>query len=102
MRGKLQFIAGGLIGYVLGARAGRQRYEQIAATAKDFWEAPPVQRRVHQVRDAALEVIGDTPVMLFRGLRRLVRKATGRPAPSKRPSTGTSRLDSNPHGRPGR
>jgi hypothetical protein len=77
MRGKLQFIVGGLIGYVLGARAGRQRYEQIAASAKDFWEAPPVQRRVHQVRDAALEVIGDTPVVLFRGVRKAVRALIG-------------------------
>ncbi|RNE66998.1 hypothetical protein [Cryobacterium tepidiphilum] len=95
MRGKLQFIVGGLIGYVLGARAGRQRYEQIAATAKDFWEAPPVQRRVHQVRDAALDVIGDTPVVLFRGVRKAVRSLVGsnRPAsPSTDPhSTTTSR-----------
>lgn len=84
MRGKLQFIVGGLIGYVLGARAGRQRYEQIAASAKDFWEAPPVQRRVRQVRDAALEVIGDTPVVLYRGVRKAVRALTGSNRPAAR------------------
>ena len=87
MRGKLLFILGGLTGYVLGARAGRQRYEQIAATAKDFWEAPPVQRRVHQVRDAALEVIGDTPVVLFRGVRKAVRSLTGSGRSANRSST---------------
>ena len=45
MRGKLLFITGGLIGYVLGARAGRKRYEQIAAAASDLWSAKPVQRQ---------------------------------------------------------
>lgn len=87
MRGKLQFIVGGLIGYVLGARAGRQRYEQIAAAAKDFWDAPPVQRRVHQVRDAALEAIGDSPVLLFRGVRKAVRSLTGSNRPANRSAT---------------
>jgi len=101
MRGKLQFIVGGLIGYVLGARAGRQRYEQIAATAKDFWEAPPVQRRVHQVRDAALDAIGDTPVVLFRGVRALVRKVTGRPAPQTT-AAGATGQNSPSRTRPGR
>ncbi|TFD46302.1 hypothetical protein E3T33_05835 [Cryobacterium sp. TMT1-2-1] len=65
MRGKLLFITGGLVGYVLGARAGRQRYEQIAASAKDLWNAKPVQRRVTEVRDFALEAVGDVPSVLF-------------------------------------
>ena len=65
MRGKLLFITGGLVGYVLGARAGRKRYEQIAASAKELWNAPPVQRRVTEVRDFALEAVGDVPAVLF-------------------------------------
>lgn len=65
MRGKLLFITGGMIGYVLGARAGRKRYDQIAAAATDLWNAPPVQRRVTEVRDFALEAVGDVPSQLF-------------------------------------
>lgn len=65
MRGKLLFITGGLVGYVLGARAGRKRYEQITASAKELWNAPPVQRRVTEVRDFALEAVGDVPAVLF-------------------------------------
>ena len=30
MRGKLIFVAGAALGFVLGARAGHERYEQIA------------------------------------------------------------------------
>lgn len=43
MKGKILFVAGAAAGYVLGARAGRKRYEQIAAAAGRFWNARPVQ-----------------------------------------------------------
>ena len=65
MRGKLLFITGGLVGYVLGARAGRKRYEQIVAAADNLWNAPPVQRRVNEARDFALERVGDVPSVLL-------------------------------------
>lgn len=35
-------VAGGA--YVLGARAGRERYEQITRVAKKVWRDPRVQR----------------------------------------------------------
>lgn len=73
MRGKLLFITGGLVGYVLGARAGRKRYDQIAAAANDLWNAKPVQRRVTEVRDFALEVVGDVPVTLFEAGKKAVK-----------------------------
>jgi len=65
MRGKLLFITGGLVGYVLGARAGRKRYDQIASAANDLWNAPPVQRRVNEARDFGLELVGDVPGVLL-------------------------------------
>ncbi|WP_174720183.1 MULTISPECIES: hypothetical protein [Cryobacterium] len=65
MRGKLLFITGGLVGYVLGARAGRKRYDQIVAAADNVWNAPPVQRRVNEARDFALERVGDVPSALL-------------------------------------
>jgi len=65
MRGKLLFITGGLVGYVLGARAGRKRYDQIASMANDLWNAPPVQRRVTEARDFGLELVGDVPGALM-------------------------------------
>ncbi|WP_166806367.1 hypothetical protein [Cryobacterium serini] len=104
MRGKLLFITGGLVGYVLGARAGRKRYDQIAAAANDFWNAKPVQRRVTEVRDAALELIGDVPATLYKAGKKAVSQAaakkkqaaakTGSPAaatPTAKASTTTSR-----------
>ncbi len=43
MRGKLMFIGGLAAGFVLGARAGREKYEEIAANARKVWENPTVQ-----------------------------------------------------------
>ena len=43
MRGKLMFISGLAAGFVLGSRAGREKYEEISANAKKLWEHPTVQ-----------------------------------------------------------
>jgi hypothetical protein len=72
MRGKLLFITGGLAGYVLGARAGRKRYDQIAAAATDLWNAEPVQRRVTEARDFALDAVGDAPAAVFGTVKKFV------------------------------
>ena len=43
MRGKLMFISGLAAGFVLGSRAGREKYEEIRSSAKKVWEHPTVQ-----------------------------------------------------------
>ena len=43
-------LAGG-IGYVLGARAGEERYEQITATASSLAARPEVQQATQAVTD---------------------------------------------------
>ena len=43
MRGKLMFITGLAAGFVLGSRAGREKYEEIRENAKKVWEHPTVQ-----------------------------------------------------------
>ena len=54
---KLGMLAAGAVGYVLGARAGRERYDQIAYQAQRFWTSPKVQRVASEaqvrVREAA-------------------------------------------------
>ncbi len=51
--GKLSFIAGLAAGYVLGAKAGRQRYEQIARTSEKVWNSQPVQKQVERGKEVA-------------------------------------------------
>jgi hypothetical protein len=51
--GKLTFIAGMAAGYVLGARAGKQRYEQIRRTSGKVWNSGPVQKQVVNAKEVA-------------------------------------------------
>ncbi len=51
--GKLTFFAGMAAGYVLGARAGRQRYEQIRRTSGKVWNSDPVQKQVSTAKEVA-------------------------------------------------
>ena len=46
MAGKLTLLAGFGAGYVLGARAGRDRYDQIVGKARGVWEDPRVQEKL--------------------------------------------------------
>jgi hypothetical protein len=49
MAGRILFLTGAAVGYVLGTRAGRRRYEQIKAGAERLWNDPKVQGSVDQV-----------------------------------------------------
>lgn len=44
MRGKIAFVFGLAVGYVLGTRAGRERYVQIKRGAQKLWDSPGVKR----------------------------------------------------------
>lgn len=52
MRYRLTFITGVAVGYVLGARAGRERYEQLRKTAQQFAQAPAVQEAARNAKSA--------------------------------------------------
>jgi hypothetical protein len=52
MKKLLLLVAGG-IGYVLGTRAGRERYEQIAGLATKVKNDPRVQDAAHQAAETA-------------------------------------------------
>jgi hypothetical protein len=57
MKGKLAVLAGVGVGYVLGTRAGRERYEQMREKAQSLWQDPRVtekrQQAAHVARDQA-------------------------------------------------
>ncbi len=56
---KLSFLTGLGAGYVLGARAGRERYEQIASTARGLWQDPRVQQRKTQAQQVVKEQVAE-------------------------------------------
>lgn len=59
MRGKAAFVLGGVVGYVLGTRAGREQFDRIAAQAKRVWDDPRVQQTVTDVGERASTYVQD-------------------------------------------
>ena len=76
MKGKILFVVGLGVGYVLGARAGRERYEQIRKAAEDVWNQPKVQEGVQTVKDFAMSRAGDVGDTVLDGAKKLVAQVT--------------------------
>jgi hypothetical protein len=79
---KLTAIVVGGIGYVLGARAGRQRYEQIRSAALKLKNNPKVQETARQAAQTAKEA---APVV-----KEKVSSVAGSAADKVTPSTSTN------------
>lgn len=57
MRGKVTLLVGAGIGYVLGTKAGRQRYEQIKRTVGQTWNDPRVRAKADEAKHMAEEKV---------------------------------------------
>jgi hypothetical protein len=53
MRGKMWFLSGVAVGFVVGARAGRERYDQLVRAARELWDHPTVQEAAGVVQAQA-------------------------------------------------
>jgi len=83
---KLLLLAAGGIGYVLGTRAGRERYEQIAGLATKVKNDPRVQDAAHQAAETAKT---QAPVVKDK-----VAAAASSAADKVKPGSSTSDLES--------
>lgn len=77
MKGKILLVVGLGVGYVLGSRAGRERYEQIKATASKLWNDPRVQRQVSNAEDFVKDKAPDVAEFLSDGAKTVVSKVSG-------------------------
>lgn len=89
MRGKVGFVLGAAVGYVLGTRAGRARYEQIKRGAIAVWETPLVQQGVTAVKGSVNDQVQSVKAAASRAAKSAFAAATQpqRDADSTRPST---------------
>jgi hypothetical protein len=83
MRGKILFVVGLGVGYVLGTRAGRERYEQIRKAAENVWNMPAVQQGVGTVKDFATARVGDLSDTVVDGVKSFIGNATKSSGASK-------------------
>ena len=80
MRGKVGLVIGLAAGYVLGTRAGRERYEQIKDQAEKLWNLDPVQKQVERAKDFASSTAMAIPGALWNGAVKVTRAVQGKDA----------------------
>jgi hypothetical protein len=87
MKGKILFVAGLGIGYVLGTRAGREKYEQLKSGAMKLWNDPRVQRQVDAAETFVKDKAPDVAEFVSDSAKKVVSQVTGKkPATSSRTS----------------
>ncbi len=92
MKSKILFVAGLGLGYLLGTRAGREKYDQLKATAQKVWNDPRVQKQVDAVEDFVKDKAPEVAEFVSDNAKSLVNKVSGKvaPAPKKKPATGST------------
>lgn len=78
MKGKVGIVVGLAAGYVLGARAGRERYEQIASGVQKLWNTKPVQKQVANVKDATKTAALAVPSAVWDGAVKITKAASSK------------------------
>ena len=84
MKGKILLLTGLAVGYVLGTRAGRERYEEIKSAANKLWNDPRVQKPVKQAEEFVKDKAPDVAEFVTDGVKTVVNKVSGKTeAPAK-------------------
>ncbi len=84
MRGKVGLVIGLAAGYVLGTRAGRERYEQIKAQVDKVWNLEPVQEQVTKAKDFAKSTAMALPSTLWDSAVKVTKAAGSKGTPGQK------------------
>src|SRR6516164_1768783 len=78
MRYRLVFAVGLGVGYVLGTRAGRERYEQLVKLARKAADSPAIQQAAGAVQAQAADLAKNTRSKIANQMPRLAGTARSR------------------------
>lgn len=84
MKGKLGIVVGLGVGYVLGTRAGRERYEQIKTQWLKIWHLDPVQKQVERAKGYVGDKVAAVPGAVWTGVVKVVKAAGSSGTPGER------------------
>src|SRR3954462_1818395 len=79
MKGKLAVLTGVGVGYVLGTRAGRERYEQMRAGASRLWQDPRGAQKRQQAAHVAKDQASAAKDMVTEKVTEKVHKSSDTP-----------------------
>lgn len=88
MKGKIGLVVGLGVGYVLGTRAGRERYEQIKKQWLKVWHLDPVQHQVTRVQEIAKAQAAAVPGALWTGAVNVVKAVSNTGTAEQRLNSG--------------
>jgi len=84
MKGKIGIVVGLAAGYVLGSRAGRERYEQIKSGFLKVWNTDPVQKQVDKAKDLGKTAALALPSAIWDGAVKVTKAATKNGSPGQK------------------
>jgi hypothetical protein len=84
MKGKAGLVVGIAIGYVLGCRAGRERYDQIKEQWLKVWNMDQVQEQVGKVKDFAKSQTMALPSTIWDSAVKVTKAAGSKGTPGER------------------
>ena len=84
MKGKAGLVVGLAVGYVLGTRAGRERYEQIKEQWLKVYNLAPVQEQVSKAKDFAKSTAMALPSTLWDSAVKVTQAATSKGTPGQK------------------
>jgi hypothetical protein len=87
VKGKILFVAGLGLGYVLGTRAGREKYEELRTAALKVWNDPRVQKQVDNVEEFVKDKAPDVAEFVSDNAKKVVAQVSGKKPAARRPST---------------
>ena len=84
---RVTFVGGLAIGYVLGAQAGRERYEQLKRLARKATESPAVQQTAGALQAQASATAKTAKDKAATGMRKSASKVAGKRSAGSRSTT---------------
>lgn len=96
MNGKLAFVAGAAVGYLLGTRAGREQFEKIKSGAKSALDHPIVKDNVAKAETAISDAVREQGAKVTDQVANMVKeKFTGSGSSGSSGSSGPADGSSN-------
>ena len=91
MKGKILFVAGLGLGYVLGTRAGREKYEELRQAALKVWNDPRVQKQVDNVEDFVKDKAPEVADFVTDNAKKVVAQVQGKKPAARTGSSSAAR-----------
>jgi hypothetical protein len=94
MRGKILLVVGLGVGYVLGTRAGREKYDELVARVQKVWNDPRVQKQANNVGEFVKDKAPDVADFVVSNVKKATTRTTAAKPAAKTAAKPATRASS--------